>query len=261
MNVWDTLSGELDAWAAAGRTAEFWWRDDDAIDTTPALTRLFELRRRLAVPIALAVIPANAQRRLADAIAKQEAVDVLQHGYAHTNHRDCSAKKAELGADRDLWDIARELADGRGRMVDLFGDTGWLDVMVPPWNRIDDSVGAVLPGLGFHGLTTFNARRATEAAPGLRVVNTHIDIIDWPGTRGYAGDDATIGAALSHLSDKRAGRSDADEPTGLLSHHLAHDEACWAFIEKFVSSTSAHPAVVWRSAKSVFPVPEFSQPA
>ena len=43
MTGWDRLSIELDAWSAAGRAAEFWWRDDDAIDTTPALDRLLSL--------------------------------------------------------------------------------------------------------------------------------------------------------------------------------------------------------------------------
>jgi len=62
---WQALDAELDAWSAAGRTAELWWRDDDAIVPTPALDRLLDIRRRSGVPIALAVIPARAQATLA----------------------------------------------------------------------------------------------------------------------------------------------------------------------------------------------------
>ena len=252
MTAWDRLSAELDAWSAAGLTAEFWWRDDDAVDTTAALDRLFALRRELKIPLALAVIPAGARTALADAVRGEPGVEILQHGYAHANHRPDDKKKAELGADRDLWDIARELADGRGRMIDLFGIDGWLEVMVPPWNRIDPGVINLLPGLGFHGLTTFNARQSAEAAPDLRLINTHIDIVDWPGTRAFAGDEAVIGAAIAHLSAKRTDAADPAEPTGLLSHHLAHDDSCWAFIERLGRVTAAHPAAVWHRASGMF---------
>lgn len=254
MTAWDSLTVELDAWAAAGQTAEFWWRDDDAIDATPALDRLLALRSELDLPLALAVIPANARPALAAALKGQAGIDILQHGFAHISHRPAGVKKAELGDDRALWDIARELSDGRGRMIDLFG-SHWLSVMVPPWNRIDPAVTGLLPGLGFHGLTTFNARPLTEKPTGLAIVNTHVDIIDWAGTRGYAGDDAVLTAATDHLTAKRTGDADPAEPTGLLTHHLAHDDACWAFIAEFGRRTATHPAAAWRGAADLFPVP------
>lgn len=256
MTGWDALAAELDAWGAAGRTAEFWWRDDDAVAATPALDRLLALRRTAAVPLALAVIPARADATLAAALAGETGIDVLQHGYAHANHRPEGAKKAELGADRPLWDIAREIADGRGRLDTLFGDGGWCEVMVPPWNRIAPAVAALLPGLGFVGLTTFHARAAAEAAPGVTAVNTHVDLIDWPGTRAFAGDEACLAAAVAHLAAKRAGTADAAEPTGMLSHHLAHDEGCWAFAGRFLAVTASHAAVRWRDARTLFPEPE-----
>ena len=40
---WAVLEAELDLWQAAGRTASFWWRDDDAVAATPALSRLLAL--------------------------------------------------------------------------------------------------------------------------------------------------------------------------------------------------------------------------
>lgn len=257
MTPWERLSVELDAWAANGQVAEFWWRDDDAIDVTPALDRLLALRADINLPLALAVIPANARPALSAALKGQAGVDILQHGYAHISHRPADEKKAELGADRDLWDVARELSDGRARMLDLF-DADWLSVMVPPWNRIDPAVTHLLPGLGFHGLTTFNARPTRDEAEddgALIIVNTHVDIIDWSGTRGYAGDDVVLSAAVDHLAAKRTGRADPVEATGILTHHLAHDDACWAFIEKFGRFTATNTAAVWRAATDLFPVP------
>ena len=37
---WDRLEREIDAWAAAGREATLWWRDDDAVAATAELERL-----------------------------------------------------------------------------------------------------------------------------------------------------------------------------------------------------------------------------
>lgn len=252
MSVWEKLKAELDAWSTAGQQAEFWWRDDDAIDATPTLDRLLALRRQLGIPLSLAVIPANARPMLAASLRGESDIDVLQHGYAHINHRPDGEKKAELKTDRELWDIARELAEGRGCMIRVFGDDGWRGVMVPPWNRIDPEVAGLLPGLGYHGLTTFDRRAEAEPFPGLTVVNTHIDIVDWVDTRAYAGDAAVIEAAVQHLAAKRTGDADPAEATGLLTHHLAHDEGCWAFIERFGMATVAHPAAVWRSATDLF---------
>ena len=254
MNAWNELVTELDRWAEAGLVATLWWRDDDAVAPTPALDQLLELRHEAGVPIAIAVIPATAQPALGDMLSDQ-SVDVLQHGYAHKNHREASAKKAELGEDRPLWDIARELADGRGRMFDIFGDEGWTEALVPPWNRIDTQVIALLPGLGFHGLSTFKARAGAEPVPGLTAVNTHIDIIDWNGSRDFAGEDATLDAAVTHLAARREGNADRAEATGLLTHHLAHDDGCWGFIRKFVEVTTDHAAAQWVSAQTLFPVP------
>jgi hypothetical protein len=248
MSSWDALEQALEDRAAAGGTADFWWRDDDAIERTDALGRLLGLRHALDVPLALAVIPATATKSLAEAVSGVAGIEILQHGYAHVSHRPAGAKKAELGADRDIWDVARDIAEGRGRMVDLFGDDGWLDVMVPPWNRIDPPVATLLPGLGFHGLTTFRTRNLEDASESLRLVNTHIDIIDWRKTRAFAGDEPLLGAAIEALESDTAA-------VGLLTHHLAHDEACWAFVERFVTTTQRHDAVRWRSAHDLFPAP------
>lgn len=256
MSGWDALAAELDRWAEDGRTAEFWWRDDDAVDATPALGRLLSVQDESGVPLALAVIPAKATGALAAKVSDNDGLALLQHGYAHANHRPEGAKKAELGADRPLWDIAREIAEGRTKMDSLFGEGQWLETMVPPWNRIDDPVAALLPGLGFQGLSAFRARRSAEPVPRLSSVNVHVDVIDWRGSRGFAGEEACLAAAVAHLAAKRSGSADADEPTGLLTHHLVQDADCWTFVSRFVAETRDHSAGCWRAARDLFPDPE-----
>ncbi len=124
--------------------------------------------------------------------------------------------------------------------------------MVPPWNRIHRDVIPLLPGLGYEGLSSFSARAVQPPVPGLVVVNTHVDIIDWPDTRAFGGDGLVLGAAVAHLTARRAGTVDGTEPTGLLTHHLAHDPGCWNFIRQFISETAACPAVRWLGADEAF---------
>lgn len=243
---WSDLDAELDRWLAAGKTATLWWRDDDAVTDTPALRRLLELRDALEAPLALAVIPARADAALPACLPGEVAI--LQHGYAHRNHAPSPAPKAELGADRPLADIERELAEGWERLARLFGVRP-LPVMVPPWNRIAGDVRVALPGWGYRGLSTFRPRRA---AGSLIEANTHLDIIDWGGTRGFWGEARVLGDAVEHLALRRTGGCDGAEPTGLLTHHLAHDEGCWAFVREFVMRTRRHAAARWLEARDIF---------
>ncbi len=241
MGVWEDLGRELDAWGEAARLATLWWRDDDAVAPTAALARLHDLTSAHGVVPALAVVPRDAAPSLPG-----EAL--LQHGYAHTNHG--LKKKAELGPERPAAGVAGELATGRRRLLDLFAGRV-LPVLAPPWNRIAPEVVALLPGLGFRGLSTFRPRPAAEAAPGLAQVNTHVDLIDWRERR-FAGDEPALGALIGHLADRRLGRADAGEPTGLLTHHLVHDAPAWGFLGRLLQVTRAHPAIRWLTPAQAF---------
>lgn len=250
---WETLLRELDAWAAAGRTATFWWRDDDATTDTPPLRRLLDIAARHAAPLAIAVIPAKAEPALFAALDGRRNIELLQHGYAHANHAPADAKKCELGSHRPSDVVIDELRRARDRLAELSGGRA-LPVMVPPWNRIDAAVAAALPSLGVRGLSVANARAARRDAVGLMRANAHVDVIDWTGGRDFVGTASALAAATGHLRARRAGTVDADEPTCMLTHHLAHDEATWSFIESFIATTMAHPAAEWLSASAVFDV-------
>jgi hypothetical protein len=251
MTGWRDLGDELDLWAGAGRRATFWWRDDDAVEDTPALARLLELRARFGVPVAVAAIPARAEATLARALDGVPATSVLQHGYAHLNHASDQQAKSELGRDRPVAAVLADLAAGRARLDAVFGDA-WHPILVPPWNRIDAAVVAALPDEGYRGISAMGPRSSRDRASGLMRIDVHVDPIDWPVTRGFAGEDAVLAVALAHLRRRRADAADADEPTGLMTHHLAHDDGCWAFIETFLAATSAHPAGRWIDAPTAF---------
>ncbi len=243
MTDWPDLTRELDAWASAGACATVWWRDDDAVEPTPAFERLLDLAARHAAPIALAVIPARASVALAARIAAAGTiVTPLQHGFAHRNHAPPADKKAELGGNRPPAVMGEELARGHARMASLFG-THAQPVLVPPWNRIDAGLAPILPTLGFAALSTYGPRRSAHTAPGLVQVNCHVDLMRWAAPRGFAGESVALDLLVTHLHRRRSGTGDAAEPSGILSHHAAHDAAAWDFLDRLLGTLRTHPAV------------------
>jgi peptidoglycan/xylan/chitin deacetylase (PgdA/CDA1 family) len=243
---WNWLARELDEWGAAGRVATLWWRDDDATAPSAALERLLALGVGRA-PVALAVVPEPTGDALARRLATAPFARVLQHGWAHRNHRPQGERSAEYQADRPLATMTAELARGRERLADLLG-ARFLPVLVPPWNRIDDAVATALPALGLRFLSVFGPR-----APGAATsVNTHVDPSAWRAGRGFVGEQKALGELVRHLADRRSGAADPAEPTGLLTHHLVHDAALWRFLDRLLERTAAHPAVRWLDAREVF---------
>ena len=69
--IWQPLVEELARWQRAGRKAELWLRDDDAVDPTPALDRLLDLTGEFAVPVTLAVIPALTDEKLVAGLTRR----------------------------------------------------------------------------------------------------------------------------------------------------------------------------------------------
>jgi hypothetical protein len=249
MSGWDAFREELARWRAAGREARMWWRDDDAARPDPALTRLLELARRSGVPLALAVIPAQAE---AAAFAQLPGgVSIIQHGSDHVNRAVAGEKKSEFASAQPAGASIARLLDARARL-DAVTRGRALPVLAPPWNRLPDALLPRLKEAGFRGLSRYGARRAAQPAPGVAEVNTHADLIAWRAGRGFAGEDAVLGAAVAHLAARREGRADASEATGWLSHHAVHDEAAWSFLERLFETSREAPGARWMGAEELF---------
>jgi hypothetical protein len=91
-----------------------------------------------------------------------------------------------------------------------------------------------------------------QAAPGVIEINTHVDIIDWKGSRGFVGPEQALLQAVRHLAARREGRADATEPTGWLTHHLCHDEPAWSFLAELFEQFGPRQGVIWKSARELF---------
>jgi hypothetical protein len=244
VSLWQALADEAARWHDAGRSAELWWRDDDAADAGPALDRLLALHRATDVALALAVVPARATPALADRLAGEPGVDLLQHGYAHVNHAAAGEKKTELGPHRPAMLVLGELGTGWLALERLFAGRA-LPVLVPPWNRIAPGLVPTLPEIGFKGLSTFGPRRQRRLR-GLVEINAHVDLIDWHGSRGFVGAPAALGALVGALVHAR---TVSPEPVGLLSHHLAMDGEAWDFLRSMWEEAQKMPGLRIRPAR------------
>jgi hypothetical protein len=132
------------------------------------------------------------------------------------------------------------------------GGMALVPVFVPPWNRAAPELVSALPALGYRGVSMFKDRRAALATPGLVQVNTHIDPIDWQAGGGLA-DAAMLGAMLARaITDRTEGRADRAEAIGLLTHHLVHDDAVWAFCEECVAHLSHRRGMRFLAARVLF---------
>ena len=277
--AWRWLERELGYWAAAGKVAHFWWRDDDASDHTAALERLLQTTAVYQVPLALAVIPATIKPALIERLQQQSLISdaivenidffmAFTENYAILN--DCpmfwDPKLLEaghyvtrfypelptrFGGTRSSDEIITDLRLGKQILAQNFG-AHFVPALVPPWNRIDANTVAHLPDLGFSGISAMKRRTVAHPAPGLLEVNAHLDPINWRHNGGFIGLYPAIAILIQHLIAKRSGYRDGAEPTGILSHHLVQNEAVWRFLDNLLLFLSQQPAVHFVDAREIW---------
>ncbi|MCF8480492.1 MAG: polysaccharide deacetylase family protein [Rhodospirillum sp.] len=250
--LWEPLVTELAAWRREGKRVPLWWRDDDATLPSPALDRLLSLTAERAIPVHLAVIPRDATLALSDRLRPVAAVHVLVHGWTHRNHEPPDRKKAEFGSGRPLALVLDEARSGLDRLTTLFGDQ-CAPILIPPWNRFSPDLPAELARLGYVALSAFGPEPKVHGLPRW---NTHLDVIDWHGSRSLTPPDQLIAQVTALLKERRHPPSAPHQiparpfrPLGLLTHHLDHDAAVWSFLETLLEQFTTSEAVRWVSAK------------
>ncbi|MDM9625291.1 polysaccharide deacetylase family protein [Rhizobium sp. S152] len=241
--IWAPLRQEIDRWQVAGRTARLWLRDDDAIEPTDALERLLGVTRAPAIPLTIAVVPAFAGEALAYRLGTEQHALVAVHGWSHQNHAPPNEKKQELGGHRSAEIVLGELRDGIAALRQLFPQT-LLPMLVPPWNRIGADLISQLQGLGFTTLSTFGVAKADS---GIRLLNTHVDVVNTRVQRGNRPHQDLVAELVREL---QARFTRDDEPVGILTHHLVHGASEWDFMARLFEETRT-PGIAWLSARDL----------
>ncbi|WP_425901938.1 polysaccharide deacetylase family protein [Agrobacterium radiobacter] len=238
----ETLVAALDECERRGIKADLWLRDDDAVEPTPALDTLLDLCAGFSAPVTLAVIPEMTTDRLAQHLDTSDIAQVAVHGWSHANYAGEKEKKQELGSHRDPAIVLDELQSGLDKLHDLHGGR-LVPMLVPPWNRIDAGIVKELAGLGYRALSVFGPEKGTLPP----CLNTHVDVIDWHGSRGGRDD----GILFSETAARILRAAENGGVTGVLTHHLVHDDNVWRFLRRLFEVTAEHPAARWRSSKDL----------
>lgn len=253
----DRLREEVALSHAAGRAVHFWWRDDDLIANSANFDRLIARSATFAAPLLVAIIPGLASGALDIGAADRALVYFCQHGWRHTNHRVDGPGKSEFGGDRDGVSVRAEIAEGAGILARLLGDR-FMPVFVPPWNELDAVHLPALSACGLVGLSAYGPRPSAYAAPGIRLVNTHIDILRWNTPGGpQAVAAADVAHRLAHLIRQQRLEADATvpgEPIGILSHHRAMGDDAWARLDDILACINDMPGASWLSPPQAFAI-------
>jgi len=225
---WRRFAEELER-----RRPVFWLRDDDAVAVTPALERLLAF----GIPLALAVIPDRAEPGLLE-----KDVAFLQHGCDHRNRAAAGEKKTEFPATEAIADALERLRLAHQRLVSM-GGSRVLPVVAPPWNRMRRELAAELPRIGIRGLSGYGRE---ESIPGLKQINTQVDIVAWKDGKRFIGEEEAARLAMTYVLK--------DAPVGWLTHHAVHDAAAWSFLERLFALRGPR----WVSAAELF---SYTRPA
>lgn len=233
MANWDDLKRELELWGKAGQIATLWWRDDDAMEASPALDRLLDY----GTPIHLAMIPGL----LKEKVHLPPHIYVAQHGFDHCNRAGRAEKKSEFPASRNEEEILQDLTKGFHILQEFYGRQ-FQPLFVPPWNRFDHP--AKWWRAGLKAISRFAPYPSKKKQPepegdGYRSFDTNIDLIDWK-TRSFIGEGEALDKLCVHLAARRLGSPDVSGPTGILTHHLLHDAALWAFLDNWQNFIEYH---------------------
>lgn len=232
--AWKRVEQEIGRWHAAGQRPRLFLRDDDAVTITPELERLVGLVRHHGTPLLLASIPSMTDDALGMLVRDEVLIVGAVHGWAHVSHAPVGEKPCELGSHRPIETVLDELRQGREKLIGLFG---WVsDLLVPPWNRIEDEVLQHIGKAGFGGVS---AHGWPERPLPARHVNAHVDIVHWSGGR--------VGRDLAWIYDELASnlaeaRRHGFRGVGILTHHLAHDETAWNALETLMARMSEEGA-------------------
>ncbi len=250
---------EVELSRAADVPVHLWWRDDDLVANSANFETLVSVAMTFAAPVLVAVIPGLVSDLLDVHDTDRSLVHFCQHGWKHSNHEPPGIAKSEFGSGRDASAVTAEIAAGQTTLARLLGERR-LPIFVPPWNAIDKRHLEILQARGFTGLSVHGPRTQSFAVDGVRLANTHIDILRWdmPGQPKALTVEDTFQRLAQIVRQQRQMRPSDPEPIGLLSHHRAMGSDAWALIETIFSAVGNVRGISWVSPTQVFASPKLA---
>ena len=245
---WTLLRRELQRWDECGRRPVFWWRDDDARHSSPALDRLFALSERYACPLTVAVIPAGSHEGLHAQLADYHQISVAQHGVTHSNACGPGVASGEFGPGTRPEAIATAIRVGEERLRRRLPEA--IGLYVPAWNRFSPELEAALTIAGVRCASGHGT--AAQLTGALARLDVHVDLLRWRGGPRFRGEERFLRDVRRALNARRRAARWA-EPVGLLTHHLDHDEDAWRFLDTFLRFSIYDASCDWACVRRLLP--------
>ena len=243
----------LDTLDRAPSPMHFWWRDDDAGRANVRLDRLLALAEAIRVPVALSVVPSWLELDVVRQLRSCEMAMVLQHGWSHNDNAFLGEHPIEIGGVATLPTLRSQLAEGRARLEQTFGNK-FQPVLVPPWNLIADQCIRMVDGLRFGVVSAAPHTSLAGLATPRRDV--HVDLVYWfpflrhiPGMLPYSGQICRC-RGIDSIAAEIAGHIEARQlsPIGLMTHHQLMQPQDFVTLERVLTLLRDHPKVRWLTA-------------
>jgi hypothetical protein len=255
------MTNETRAWLDPVRQAldgldepvDVFFRDDDVGWGTDRLWPLLDLFAGHALPVDLAVIPAELTAGLARdlhsrATSSPGRVGFHQHGFAHVNHEP-EGRKYEFGPARSGRQQRQDIAEGSRRLAELLGPAAE-SIFTPPWNRCTEETGQCLAELGFAVLSR-EAKAIPLAVPGLAELPVNVD---WFAHRKQ------VRLSRAEFGELVATKVTDGGPVGVMFHHAVMDADEQAAAGALLALVADHPQASARPMHALAGVASDSQP-
>jgi hypothetical protein len=196
-------------------------RNDDVWTLDKSFRFFFNAALKRRLPVVHAVIPGKMDQGLIRFLCKakeknSELVDIVQHGWMHTNHSESVGKKYEFGATRSLKLQHEDIKKGVKQMRLAFGDL-FTPVFVPPFHGYDQKTLAVIRKEKFWALSAGN-----------NIQDKKMPLVNFPATISFSQYDTNgtisihgAGQMLKMLLKSATSRA----LSGIVMHHSDFKEA------------------------------------
>jgi len=114
-------------------------RDDDVKVFTPQFIEIFYLFKKYKIPVIYAVIPKGVDEKTVSFLNKEKQknpglLDIIQHGFQHTNYAPAGIPKYEFGDRRTYAQQKADILRGLKKMQRLFGKN-FTPAFTPPYHK------------------------------------------------------------------------------------------------------------------------------
>jgi hypothetical protein len=238
----ERLINALEESRAEARVIDIFFRDDDVDEDEDSLRLLLDLFLALRTPVNLEVIPGSLTEAAIRMLRRYppSLVELNQHGWRHVNH-EREGRKCEFGASRSYEQQLEDIANGRRRMDEAFGD-GWSPVFTPPWNRCAEVTFRALDQLGYAALSKSNDEHPATGYK-FREISITFDLYRWKGEPAMKSPESIIEELATQINEL--------DTIGIMLHHKVMDSTAFSLVKRLIETFRIYPGVRFHTFQSL----------